>query len=98
MARPDARPRRGRPRAAPTTPFASLLQEARQRRGLTQGALADRLFCSIRRVQRWESGEGEPGVSELVPLAIALEVSIPELLAPLLPQPPAAGDLSASSN
>ncbi|WP_295617680.1 helix-turn-helix transcriptional regulator [uncultured Intestinimonas sp.] len=48
--------------------FSQRLKALRQRRGLTQQELADRLGVSNKSVSRWESG-GYPDVPLLVPLA-----------------------------
>lgn len=59
--------------------FSQRLKALRQRRGLTQQELADRLGVSNKSVSRWESG-GYPDVPLLVPLARALGVTVDELL------------------
>ena len=51
--------------------FSQRLKALRQRRGLTQQELADRLGVSNKSVSRWESG-GYPDVPLLVPLARTL--------------------------
>lgn len=57
------------------------IRQLRERRGLTQKALAERLFVSDKAVSKWETGRGLPDGTLLQPLAEALGVSLPELLA-----------------
>lgn len=52
----------------------------REKRGLTQKALADQLAVSDKTVSKWETGRGLPDLSLLEPLGAALGVSLPELL------------------
>ena len=56
------------------------IRRARQKQGLTQSALAERLGVSDRAVSRWETGAAAPAVDLLVPLALALDTSTDALL------------------
>lgn len=47
----------------------------REKRRLTQAALAEKLNVSDKTVSKWESGKGYPDISLLEPLAAALGVS-----------------------
>lgn len=57
------------------------VRDFRERRGLTQAQLADRLGVSDKAVSRWETGRGYPDITLLEPLAESLGVSVIELLA-----------------
>lgn len=59
----------------------SIIKTLRADRGLTQAQLADRLCVSAKTISKWETGKGFPDISLVDPLAKALGVSIPELLA-----------------
>lgn len=56
------------------------VRQLRERRNLTQAALAERLGVSSKTVSRWETGRGLPDISLLQPLAEALNVSLIELM------------------
>ncbi len=56
------------------------IRTLREKRGLTQKALADLLGVSDKTVSKWETGRGLPDVTLLSPLAGALRVSLSELL------------------
>ena len=56
------------------------IRALRESKGLTQEALAQRLFVSSKAVSKWETGRGYPDISLLEPLGQALGVSIMELL------------------
>lgn len=58
----------------------SRIRESRQASGLTQDALAARLGVSQPTVNRWETGENEPGHGQIERLAEALS-TVPEWLA-----------------
>lgn len=57
------------------------VRELRERGGLTQKQLADRLNISDKTVSKWETNRGLPDVGILSELAAALNVSVAELLA-----------------
>lgn len=56
------------------------IKEMRQKAGLTQKELAEKLNCTDKAVSRWETGKGFPDVSYLMDLAAALHVDVSELL------------------
>ena len=53
----------------------------REKQGLTQAQLAERLSVSDKAVSKWETGAGYPDITLLEPIASALSVSVAELLA-----------------
>lgn len=57
------------------------IRALREKRGLTQKALAEKLHVSDKAVSKWETDRGLPDGTLLEPLAEALGVSLPELLA-----------------
>ena len=57
-----------------------VIRSLRESKGLTQEALAQRIFVSGKAVSKWETGHGYPDVSLLEPLAAALDISVIELL------------------
>lgn len=57
-----------------------VIRSLRESKGLTQEALAQRIFVSGKAVSKWETGHGYPDVSLLEPLAAALGISVIELL------------------
>ena len=58
----------------------TMIRELREKKGMTQAELADRLFVSDKTVSKWENGKGYPDVSMLEGIAGALDVSVAELL------------------
>ena len=60
--------------------FGQRLQDLRQRAGMSQDALAERLEVSRQAVSRWERGVGYPDINTLEPLADALGVTLTELM------------------
>ena len=52
----------------------------REKRNLTQGALAEQIGVSSKTISKWETAKGLPDVSLLQPLAKALGVSVIELM------------------
>ncbi len=56
------------------------IQKLREKRGVTQKQLAEKLFVSDKAISKWETGKGLPDITQLEPLAKALEVSVTELL------------------
>ncbi|MBQ9968194.1 MAG: helix-turn-helix domain-containing protein [Oscillospiraceae bacterium] len=56
------------------------IRQLRERRGLTQAALAELLDVSPKTVSKWETAKGLPDISLLDPLASALGVSVLELM------------------
>ena len=58
----------------------SRIRQARDRAGLTQEQLAERIGVSRTAIARYESGEIEPKLHNLAAIALALGVSCDELL------------------
>ena len=59
---------------------AAAIRSLREKRGMTQQALADRIGVSAKTVSKWETARGLPDISLLQPLSQALGVSLPELM------------------
>lgn len=60
--------------------FGAFLAVLRKEKGLTQRALAERLYVSDKAVSKWERGLSLPDVALLTPLSEALGVGVAELL------------------
>lgn len=60
--------------------FGKKLQELRNRQGLTQEQLAQRIFVSRTAVSKWESGRGTPSIDSLKRISELFSVTIDELL------------------
>lgn len=58
----------------------AFIARLRKEKDLTQAALAEKLSVSNRTVSKWENGDGLPDISILPQLAVALDVSVDELL------------------
>ena len=58
----------------------SVIKELRERKNLTQSALAEKLGVSDKTISKWETGRGYPDISLLEPLAVVFGVSVAELL------------------
>jgi transcriptional regulator with XRE-family HTH domain len=56
------------------------LQELRKQRGLTQEALAERLYVSRTAISKWESGRGYPNIDSLRAIARFFSITVDELL------------------
>lgn len=56
------------------------IRTLREKRGLTQAQLADRISVSSKTISKWETAKGLPDISLLQPLAEALGVSVIELM------------------
>ena len=56
------------------------IKNLREKKGLTQTELADMLGVSSKAVSKWETARGLPDISLIEPLAIALSVSVIELM------------------
>lgn len=56
------------------------IKALREKQGMTQAQLAQKLCVTDKAVSKWETGRGLPDLSLLEPLAAALRVSVPELL------------------
>ena len=57
-----------------------VIRALREKKGLKQEELAQRIFVSGKAVSKWETGKGYPDISLLEPLAAALDISVIELL------------------
>lgn len=58
----------------------AVIKALREKQGMTQSQLADKLCVSDKAVSKWETGKGFPDISLIEPLAKILNVSLPELL------------------
>jgi len=58
----------------------SIIKELREKRGLTQAELAQKLCVCDKTVSKWETAKGYPDISLLEPIAKAFGVSVAELL------------------
>ncbi len=63
-----------------TKEFGERVAALRKARGMTQSQLADQLNVSNKTISRWETGEGYPEITLLVPLAKSLGVTVDSLL------------------
>lgn len=57
-----------------------VLRAVREKKGLTQAELAERLFVTRQAVSRWENGETVPNTETLKLISVAFDVSINTLL------------------
>ncbi|MDR6887893.1 MULTISPECIES: helix-turn-helix domain-containing protein [Variovorax] len=62
------------------------IKKLRNDRKLTQKQLGEALGVTLRTIVRWEQGEGEPGIADLLTLARYFGVSIDQLIGELLPE------------
>ena len=60
--------------------FGAFVAQLRKEQNMTQRELADRLHVTDKAVSRWETGKGFPDVKLLESLAMALNVSLVELI------------------
>lgn len=58
----------------------SIIREMREKRGMTQAELAEKLFISDKTVSKWENGKGYPDISLLEPIAGIFGISVSELI------------------
>ena len=56
------------------------IKRLREKKSLTQSALAEKLCVSDKAVSKWETGRGYPDITLIEPLAAALGVSVMELI------------------
>ena len=56
------------------------IRQLREKRNLTQAALAERIGVSSKTISKWETAKGLPDISLLQPLAQALNISVIELM------------------
>lgn len=59
----------------------AMIKELREKKGMTQAELAEKLFVSDKTVSKWENAKGYPDISLLEPIAGAFGISVAELLA-----------------
>lgn len=57
------------------------IRELREKKQLTQAALAEKLNVSDKTVSKWETGKGYPDITLLEPIAAVFGISVMELLA-----------------
>lgn len=57
-----------------------IIKELREKQILTQAELGDIIGVSDKTVSKWETGKGLPDISLIEPLALALKVSVIELM------------------
>ena len=58
----------------------AVIRALREKQGMTQAELAEKLCVSDKAISKWETGRGFPDVSLLEPIGKALHISVPELL------------------
>jgi len=58
----------------------AIIRELREKKGLTQSELAEKLFVSDKTVSKWENAKGYPDISLLGPIAAVFGISVSELL------------------
>lgn len=58
----------------------AVIRSLREKHGMTQAELAEKLCVSDKTISKWETGRGLPDISLLEPLGAALHISVPELL------------------
>jgi transcriptional regulator with XRE-family HTH domain len=63
-----------------------MLKEARERKGLSQSALAEKAGLPLRSLQNWEQGRRVPRLPEVVKLAKAVGAPLDQLLLALAEQ------------
>lgn len=59
----------------------AIIKTLRERAGMTQAQLAEKLYVSDKTVSKWENGKGYPDISLLEPIAGVFGISAAELLA-----------------
>ena len=58
----------------------TIIKKLRERNGMTQAELANKLMVSDKTVSKWETAKGYPDISLLDPLAKVFGITITELL------------------
>lgn len=58
----------------------STIRKRRKELGMTQAQLANAVHVSVQAISKWETGAGLPDISQLIPLAKALHLSVDQLL------------------
>jgi transcriptional regulator with XRE-family HTH domain len=66
--------------------FTDMLKEAREAKGLSQSALAEKAGLPLRSLQNWEQGRRVPRLPEVVKLAKAVGAPLDQLLLALAEQ------------
>ena len=56
------------------------VKQLREARNMTQAELAEKIGVSSKTVSKWETAKGLPDISLLQPLALALGISVIELM------------------
>ena len=54
----------------------AIIRDLREKHGLTQAELAERLYVSDKTVSKWENCKGHPDISLIGPLAEVFGISI----------------------
>ena len=57
----------------------SMIKALREKQGLTQNQLSEKLCVSDKTISKWETGKGYPDIVFLEPLAKVLGISMTEL-------------------
>ena len=76
--------------------FRDLLVNARKEKGYNQESLAEKIGVSRQAVSKWETGDAQPALSQLIALADALDISLDVLCGRIDPNTPAP-DASAAT-
>ena len=58
----------------------TVIKQIREKEGLTQSELAEKLNVSDKTISKWETGKGYPDISLLEPIASVFGISVMELL------------------
>jgi transcriptional regulator with XRE-family HTH domain len=69
--------------------FAELIQDLREKAGLSQSQLAEKIGLPVRSIQNWEQGHRKPRAQVVLPLSRALGVSVEKLIQTIAEEPPA---------
>ena len=59
----------------------AVIRELREKRGMTQAELAQKLYVSDKTVSKWENAKGYPDISLLESIAEVFGISVAELMA-----------------
>ena len=77
--------------------FRDLLVNARKEKGYNQESLAEKIGVSRQAVSKWETGDAQPALSQLIALADALDISLDVLCGRIDPNTPAPDASAATS-
>ena len=72
----------------PREPFGTRLRSLREHAGLSQTQLAEKIGTDQGHISRWERNLAEPPVTMWELIAVALDLSVGELLVDSKPKPP----------